>query len=380
MKIEKIRVYAVGIPLSEPFYPVWIPGYPQMHNNFYLVELTTDTGIKGYSAATRFANEAKGAIEMLGGFLLGRDPLSIEEILSIFRSAAYIGIRLYWIEPALWDIKGKDLGLSLFKMFGGSEEKIKAYASTGELHKPEVRAEEVIALRAQGFKAVKLRVHSENIKDDLKIVKKVKEAVGDTIEIMVDANQAWRIEVFGKVKKWSLDDALYFVDALSSLGIKWLEEPLDMHDFEGLSSLRKKSKIPLAGGEMNFGLPEFEEFINHQSLDILQPDATLSGGMTLSKEVISLVEKNNLKFSPHTWTNGIGLLINLSLLGAYSQDKILEYPLEPPGWTPQVRDGILKKPILVDREGYVSVPTEPGIGVDIDEERLKKFSELIYEV
>ncbi len=379
MKIDKVKIYLVSIPLPKPFYPVWIPGYPQMHNNFYLIEITTDTGIAGYSTTFRFANEGRGIFELLPIFLKGRNPLDINGILRIFNSASYIGFRLHWIEPALWDIKGKSEGISLYKMFGGKEDRVLAYASTGELHTPEKRVEEVLQLKEMGFKCVKLRTHSEDINDDIKTVKAVREAIGESMNIMVDANQAWRIEIFKKIKQWSLEDAIYFAEAMSDLQVVWIEEPLDMHDYEGLAKLREKSKVPIAGGEMNFGLHEFKEFIFHRSLDILQPDATLSGGISLSRNVVLLAEKYGLQFTPHTWTNGIGLLINLAILGNYSGDKILEYPIEPPGWIPEVRDGILQNPVTIDKEGYIGVPAEAGIGISIDEEKLKRYGQVIFE-
>ena len=125
---------------------------------------------------------------------------------------------------------------------------------------------------------------------------------------------------------------------------------------------------------MNADLHEFRELVEHQCVDILQPDATLSGGILMSKKIAALAEAHNLNFAPHTWTNGLGLAINLHVMGAVPNCEWAEWPYEPPGWTPQARDFLLKEPLHVADDGTIEIPQKPGLGVEIDEDALKEYS------
>jgi L-alanine-DL-glutamate epimerase-like enolase superfamily enzyme len=116
------------------------------------------------------------------------------------------------------------------------------------------------------------------------------------------------------------------------------------------------------------------------SLDIYQPDATMGGGVSDAKLVMEACRAEGLTFSPHTWTNGLGFLVNLHVYAAGARDFPLEYPYEPPGWIPEARDGILKEPIRVDTDGTVAVPEAPGLGIEVDEEKLARFGEKFFEI
>ncbi|MBW2010015.1 MAG: mandelate racemase/muconate lactonizing enzyme family protein, partial [Deltaproteobacteria bacterium] len=107
MKIDTVELYHVSVPLKETFWPTWIPGYPQTHNNFTLVRITTDEGIEGYSAGAAMGRERKGLGDLIGGYLLGADPTDIEGIQALLKQAGILGWRNFWIEPACWDILGK---------------------------------------------------------------------------------------------------------------------------------------------------------------------------------------------------------------------------------------------------------------------------------
>jgi len=375
MKIAEVEGYLCHYPLAETFYPTWIPGYPQTQNSCLILILRTDEGIEGYCAGVAFLDEVKGLVSLLRPFLLNRDPFQIEDVLPLLRSASFLGYRGWFVEIALWDIIGKATGQPIHRLLGGGPEKIPAYASTGELHPPEQRAEEVLELKEMGFKAVKLRVRGMRIQEDIALVAAVRKAVGDDIEIMVDANQGWPIHGFGPYPQWSLKRAMEEARAFEELGVRWLEEPLYKHDYKGYALLRAATSVPIAGGEFNSDLHEFRDLISGGCLDVVQPDVTLSTGILNGKKVSGMAEAYNLQVSPHTWTNGIGLAANLQLMASVPNCPYCEYPYEPPGWVPEARDFMFTEPFLIDDQGYITVPRKPGLGIEVDLGSVKSCGE-----
>ena len=116
------------------------------------------------------------------------------------------------------------------------------------------------------------------------------------------------------------------------------------------------------------------------SLDIYQPDACFGGGISEALQVMNACRLQGLRFAPHTWTNGIGLLINLHVWLAGARDHPLEYPFEPPGWVPEVRDGLLAEPIRADGNGTIAAPESPGLGIELDEDRLARYGEKFFDM
>jgi len=381
MKIDRIELFHVAIPLERPFHPAWIPGYPQTLNRFTLACFTTDDGVQGLAAGIAFEREREGLGSLLGPYLIGLDPVDIQTARQRIREAGYLGWHNYWIEAAFWDVLGKVEGKPVWALLGGEHAgRVSVYASTGEVHPPQQRAEEVLKLREMGYKTVKLRVHSFDPAEDIAQVKAVREAVGDSMVIGVDANQGWRVALIDDAPLWTLARAVDFAKACADYNVAWLEEPLDMYAYDELAELRRQSTVPIAGGEMNGGWHEFKVMLEKGSFDIYQPDATMGGGISECKQVMDACDEQGLSFAPHTWTNGLGFLINLHVYAAGSRHHPLEYPYEPPGWVPEARDGILKEPILVDANGTVAVPEMPGLGIEIDEDKLARYGEKFFEI
>lgn len=375
MKIVKVEAYLCHFPLPEPFYPSWIPGYPQSNNSLLLLRLVTDEGIEGFCSQVAFTEEAKGLPGLMSIFLMNRDPFNVEDFLKVCRAGRVIGVRSWFIEIALWDIIGKAVGQPIYRLLGGCRDRVKAYASTGELRDPERRAEDTLALKEAGFKAVKVRIRYPTLREDLAVVEAVREAVGDDMEIMVDANQAWLVHGLGDYPVWDLKRAMATARELEKLNVAWLEEPLWMFDFEGLSQLRSTTSIPISGGEMNADIYEFRELIERGCYDILQPDVTLSGGILTVKKIAAMAEAHNMGLNPHTWTNGLGLAANLQVMGAIPNCTYCEYPYEPPGWVPEARDFMLAEPLRVDEDGFINIPSGPGLGVEVDMEKVAACGE-----
>lgn len=379
MKVNTIELYHLSIPLPADFYPSWIPGYPQKFNRSTLLKITTDEGLVGYSAGMAMEEEREGLGSLLGQYLIGQEVEKLDEVRQLLREASYLGWRNNWIEAAFWDLIGKKEGKPVYELLGGTGGRIQAYCSTGEIHEPKQRAEEVLKLNEMGFKIVKLRVHDHELHKDIEQIKTVRETVGDKVKLGVDANQGWPVTIINKPAIWDLDRAVNFAKACEEYDIDWLEEPLDMYAFEDMAELRRRTKTPIAGGELTPGWHEHKMLFEKESLDIYQPDATFSGIDTAVK-VMHEANRRGLRFKPHTWTNGIGFAINLQIAAANTVREAVEFPYEPPGWIPEYRDAIMKEKFMIDSEGYVTVPDKPGLGFEIDEQALSRYGRKFFEM
>lgn len=379
-RVARVELFHVAIPLPATFRPAWIPGMPSNENRFTLVKITTDDGVEGFSAGPAIGRERAGLGDLLGPYLLGEDACDIGLVQQRLREIAYLGWRNWWIEPAFWDIRGKLAGRPVCEMLGGSPCTVRLYASTGEVKTPKERIDEVEARHAEGFGTVKLRVHDHDEAVDIRQVVETAKAVGDRIKIAVDANQGWRVTIVGDSPLWDLDRAKRFSDACADAGVAWIEEPLAMDRYEDLSALTAASRVPIAGGELHSaGLPELGMMIERRCYNIFQPDAIFTGGIAQTMDVIRLLKKHGLSYSPHTWTNGIGFAVNLQLFAAsgFAGDRELEYPLAPPGWTVEARDGILENPFHHDG-GTLETPTTPGLGIEIDRKALARWGKRFF--
>jgi L-alanine-DL-glutamate epimerase-like enolase superfamily enzyme len=381
-RVARIELFHVAIPLPATFRPAWIPGMPSNENRFTLVRITTDDGVEGYSAGPAIGRERAGLGDLLGPYLLGEDACDISLVQQRLREIAYLGWRNWWIEPAFWDIRGKLAGRPVCEMLGGSPCTVRLYASTGEVKEPRARIEEVEARHEEGFRTVKIRVHDHDEAVDIRQVVETTKAIGGRAKIAVDANQGWRVTIVGDAPLWDLDRAKRFSDACADAGVAWIEEPLAMDRYEDLSALTAASRVPIAGGELHSaGLPELGMMIERRCYNIFQPDAIFTGGIAQTMEVVRLLKKHGLSYSPHTWTNGIGFAVNLQLFAAsgFAGERELEYPLAPPGWTIEARDGILETPFDHDR-GSLETPTTPGLGIEIDRKALARWGKRFFHM
>lgn len=381
--IDRIELYHVSIPLNKPFYPTWIPGYPSTEANTTVIVLTTKSGIKGISGGYAMNTEREGLGNLLGPYLIGADPTDIDAVRQRLREASYLGWRNVWLEAAFWDIIGKMENKPLYKLLNPNSpdmDRVAVYCSTGEIHPHDQRKEELLKIKEMGFPGVKMRVHEFKIEKDISHIELARKTLGDDFTIGVDANQGWRVALIDDAPLWDLNRATEFGKACDDLSIAWLEEPMDMYDWDGLAELRKKIKTKVAGGELNAGWHEMKIFFEKESFDKYQPDACFNGGVKDCWRVAQECEKRGLDFSPHTWTTGIGLVTNLHIYAAAGAKNLLEYPYEPPGWIPEKRDGMLEEPVLIDKEGKIPVPNGPGLGVNLNEDVMKKHATKFFEI
>ena len=380
MKISVIELYHVSIPLREIFWPTWIPGYPQTHNRFTLIRLVTDDGIEGYSAGAALGKERSGLGDLLGGYLMGADPCDIDRIQSLLNQAGFLGWRNFWIEPACWDIIGKVKGKPVYELLGGQARPVEAYLSTGEMHAPEKRVDELQSMQQRGFKTAKLRVKNPELKDDIHQIETIRKGVGEAMKLGVDANQGWLVSIVDRLPAWGLERASVFADACFDNRIEWLEEPLDSRDFNRNAALKKVSKVKIAGAELNYGWDEIKIMLEKDCFDIYQPDATFAGGIAQVHRVMEMCRSKERLFTPHTWTNGIGFYINWNMMLADPANHMpLEYPLEEPSWTPEFREGIID-PVTPDKDGMLQPFTRAGLGFEINKELLRKYGKRFFKL
>lgn len=363
MQITGVKQHHLTHEMNDQFRPTWIPGYPQSSHEVELFEIETDAGLTGIAASPSFA----GGLEYetaLSYFLLGEDPHNIDGILRKLESVDLIGPRPWHIEHALWDIIGKDAGKPVYELLGAEQREIPVYASTGEVMAADERIAYIEERLDEGFEAVKLRATQP---EHIEIVREVREAFPE-LTLMVDANKGWAVRVMQEEDRWSFADALTFTRELEEIGnVAWLEEPLSRHDFEGYARLRDATDVSIAGGEFNDGLWQLREFLTHDSLDILQPDAALATGIKRATDAAAMADQHGVEFVPHTWTNGIGFVANLHVMTA-AGSQWCEFPIEPP-WTAAVRDFLLTE-TLDHENGVITAPDGPGLGIELDRSQL----------
>ena len=405
MKINGIELFSVKIPLeakkpsffAQPAYftPSWIPGFRQSEMRFYLLKLGTDKGHEGYAAMPAMGTERKGLGPMMGNYLMGINPLDINLVNQRIQEFSYIGMRNGWIDAAFWDIIGKEKKIPLWKVLGGTGGFVFPYQSLGATHNHDKNKIREIAVQAMnaGYKGLKLRVKNDRLEPMTDFVGAARDAVGDSMDLMIDANQGWPVDLFDETPKWDLEFAAAFADGIAPYHIKWLEEPLNRGNFEGLAELRRRSSTPIAGGELNSSWRDFKAMLDLGSLDIYQPDAvmaggTYAGGISVVFWLIREIRRRNedvreasarVKYCPHTWTTGLGFAVALQLVGTLPPEErsLIEYPMDG-AWRPAYWARFIKGGFTPDPEGRIKIPDQPGLGIEIDWDVIRRFGKRIY--
>ena len=367
VRITGIRLDRLLLPLDPPFPAAWDP-VPRGSFAATIVRVETDEGVTGIGSGDTMAG-----FDAFEHLFLGQDPTAIARHVRVLETIDFHAGRYWPLEAALWDLLGKVAGLPVATLFGGAIDGIPAYASCGSLLAPAARAESALRLREEGFLALKIRIDPRRLEEGLTSVTATRHAVGDSMAIMVDLNQGWRMA--GDTSR-SLDPvaAREIAARLADDGVLWVEEPLAGTDLRGLAALRASAPgIRIAGGEMTRTLPELLAAVEADAFDVHQPDVVLTG-LSHARTIAQLALARNRWFTPHTWTNGIGLLANLHVAAGVGGGPFIEYPYDPPGWTAKRRDFMLAEPIRPGPDGVLRLPSEPGLGVVLDERAVRRYA------
>jgi galactonate dehydratase len=346
------------------------------HRNLVFVKVHTDEGLYGigeaYSCGPDRATEA--AIHDFEEWLIGRDPLDIEGLWQLM----YIGSRLpggsvvnaaiSGIDHALWDIKGKALGVPVWQLLGGKvRDRVRVYQNPGG-RTPEEIGERALALRERyGYTAFKINPHppgSESmpwnrvVREAAARLEGIRKAVGEDIDIGVDPHA----KIFEPVR------ALEMAEALKPYRPFFFEEPLRPENIDALAEFKKQCPIPVATGEMLYTKYEFRDLLVRGAADIIQPDVCLTGGLSEMKKIAAMAEAHYVTVAPHNPMGPVATAVNVHFAIATHNFLILEYI---PDDLPPRRD-LVKEPLVV-KDGYIEVPTRPGLGIELNEEAFGKY-------
>lgn len=379
MIIKQINVYTMSSELPRPFAfsQQWIT-----RRSATLVEVVTQDGQSGWGEAL-----CSGLLEpelsasvlkyIITPLVIGRSVFDSEviwhELYNHTRDYGRKGIVIAAISAldiALWDLKGKITQRPVFELLGGGFRKqVQAYA-TGffriELGTDTASlVEEARRHRDAGFVSMKIKL-GFGVANDIKVMTDIRDAVGDNVELMIDANHAYTVS-----------EAAQLADGLKTYGLRWFEEPVNPDDKEGYRLLKQKTLIPLAGGEAEFTLFGFRDLLAGRCIDIAQPDVAMAGGLTAMTHITALALANGIQVNPHVWGTAIGQYASLHAIAAMplvnptlaASGPIFEYDTS----SHPFRSNLVTAAIT-QSEGWVNVPTGDGLGFTIDRDFLREHA------
>jgi D-galactarolactone cycloisomerase len=365
VRITDVDLFSIIIPVS--------PAEAQTGVNyrFAVAKVVTDAGVTGYS----FAGPPARTLPDVKRILVGKDLFNVEQQLKEGLS------RWGGLEHAVWDAIGKVAGQPVYKLLGGSRDRVKAYLTCvwrGNSDQSQVsyqqQAEMAVKIQKAGFKGMKIRAWRPNPLDDAEACREIRAAVGPEFRIMFDRTAHAPREAGQKV--WDYETGLKVARALEKHGAYWLEEPYARDDYESPARLAKAVDIPITGGEGYTSLEPFRQCLLHQTYDILQPDGRNCGGILTCRKVGILAESFHLPCILHG-TMGLSLggwlQATLAIGSEWQELAIVTPPLLPEEqWAPALK--VLKSrqmiPIL---NGELLAPPYPGLGLDLDEEALARY-------
>ena len=342
-----------------------------------VVRVSTDAGITGIGEVDSAPLAAKAVIEGpfshnvtsgLRELVIGEDPFETEYLwYKMYRKNIYGGRRgvglhaMSGIDIALWDIKGKALGQPIWKLLGGGfHEKIRPYASALFGATPDETRERAQRFRDRGFTAVKFgwEPMGEDEKTDVALVREARKGLGDDVDLLIDAGLVWDAKT-----------AIQRARAFADYNIFWLEEPLSPDDYDGYRKLSEATHLRIAAGEEESNRLSFIELMDRGKVDVVQIDMTRVGGFTEAMKVASLAVDRGLPVANHGFTTYINVAAALHFLNSVPNSFICEFVAEE---ETTLREHITKQR-LVAKDGMVEIPSEPGLGLELNEEAIEQF-------
>ena len=389
MRIRDVRTIPLECPLSQP---VFDANYIMATKPALLVEVETDDGLIGLGEAAHFGGPLRSTQTVIEGelrdHLLGEDPREVERLWEQIHQRAYKHARggvviaaMSGIDIALWDLRGKMCGMPLWRLLGGYRRRVPAYATGGfYAERKGVRelCDEMHVYSEHGFRAVKMKVGRNSdiegsplramthrgvcevtLAEDLDRIRAVRETLGPTIRLMVDANGAWDVPTAIKMGR-----------AMEPFDIYWYEEPVSPDDLAGSAEVAAKVMIPVAGYETcTYGKVGFRDYIAARAIHFVQPDVAWCGGLTEALKIAHLAQAWNMPLAPHIHGSAIAVAAAIHLLGAVANASMAEmvFPAHP------LMDDLVREPLAVDRTGYIELNDRPGLGVVLDPSVVAKY-------
>jgi len=360
MKITNVTIYEVK--------PRWI-----------FAKVSTDEGISGWGeliSGTKTRTVVEGAKE-LSERIIGRNPFEIERLWqelhrSFFRGGPINGTIISGLEMALWDIKGKAFGVPAYELMGGAaRNRIRVYSWIGG-DRPDDVARQAKERVEEGFKAVKMNATEElhyvdsyeKVQEVVNRMASIREECGDTVEVGIDFH--------GRVHK---PMAKVLAKALEPYHPMFLEEVVLPENWEAFEQIAREVSVPLATGERLYTRWEFKSLFDQGAIDIIQPDVALCGGILEARKICAMAEAYDMAAAPHAPYGPVALAATLQVDACTPNVFIQEQSLGihyNQGF--DLLDFIKNKDVFQYVDGYVPLPTKPGLGLEMDEEKIKEIA------
>ncbi len=344
--------------------------------NWVFVKVFTDEGITGVGEATLEYREPTvvQAIQELERYIVGRDPHNIEEFWHrVYRDAYWRGgvvlmSALAGVEMALWDIKGKALGVPVYQLLGGKvRDSIKCYANAwfAGAKKPEEFAAMAKVAVKNGFSGLKwdpfgkeyMHIAPKELNEALDCVAAVKDAVGDQVHLIIEGHG-----------RFNVPTAVRIGNALKEFDILWFEEPIPPDDKKGLAWVRSKIDTPVSGGERLYSRWEYADYLRMECADYWQPDVSHAGGISEVRKIASMAEAHHIAVCPHNPSGPVANAATLQLAACMPNFYLLETMATD---IPYRKDITTEEVRFENSEMFI--PTKAGLGLDINEEAIAKY-------
>lgn len=344
--------------------------------NFVFVKIETDSDIHGWGEATLEYKEPTvvAAIHDLEYYLIGKDPQNIEAFRhDCYRDAYWRGgpvlmSALAGVEMALWDIKGKALGVPVYQLLGGKvRDAVPAYVNGwfSPAKTPEEFAEKVIQVRDNGFTACKwdpfgkawLQISKKDLATAMECVRQVAAVAGNDVDLLIEGHGRFDIPTAVKIAR-----------QLEEFDIFWFEEPIPPDDKEGLAEVKRRSRVPIAAGERLYNRYEYRQFFDLSCSDYIQPDISHAGGLMELRFLGAEAEARHIGFCPHNPSGPVANAATLQLAACVPNFVKLEMMMTDVPY----RADICDEQLTVEN-GCVVIPERPGLGIELNEKEMEKY-------
>lgn len=343
--------------------------------NWVFVKVITDSGLYGVGEATLEYREPTvvQAIKELERYLVGKDPHNIEAFWhdtyrdAYWRGGVVLMSALAGVEMALWDIKGKDLGVPVYQLLGGKvRDSVKCYANAwfAGAKKPEEFAQKAKIAVKNGFSGLKwdpfgkeyLNIDPKHLNDALDCIAAVKDAVGDQVHLIIEGHG-----------RFNVPTAVRIGNALEKFGILWFEEPIPPDDKKGIAWVRSKIATPVSGGERLYSRFEYADYLRMECADFWQPDVSHAGGIMEVRKIAAMAESHYIPVCPHNPSGPVANAATLQLAACIPNFYLLETMANDIPWRADVSTEKVKF-----ENSEMFIPDLPGLGIDINEEEIEK--------